>query len=193
MVVATVAPQRVVLEDAEMGLPLASVRPIRVVLVDVDGNPVDPSKPWELAGAWEHSEDVAVVDFPDLGGYQELLVIGQDITAASAANRVFAVSADGGDTWVSGAGEYGIVSNVGEVSEIYYGRGHYTGSAEARSFAFRITPWAVGGAPHLWDGNMGAGIITSTEAFDAMRFLSLADDFSTPVDLTAGSIMIWGR
>ena len=144
-----------------------------------------------LAASWTHSSDVAAIDFPNLGGYRDLVVVGKQLTLAASGIRFFFVSADNLATTISGAGLYTYVDVNGGETDLSFGTPHFTASASARSFAFSITPVGVGGGRKRLAGTV-PGIVETNAALNAIRFSAIESDYSTPTTFTGGSIAIWG-
>jgi len=67
----------------------------------INGRSLAPSYDGEIAAEWAWSTNIPFVPLTNLGAYQKLTVIAQDIEFTSSANASLQVSNDNGATWVT--------------------------------------------------------------------------------------------
>lgn len=93
---------------------------------------------WKLVGSNSPSA-VANVDFTNLGGYNELLVIARALTASVSGVRCMQVSTDNGSTFDTTAANYQIISTAGvEANSAAFMAYHATASTAARTLLAHI-------------------------------------------------------
>jgi hypothetical protein len=147
---------------------------------------------WGLAGSWTYSSDVANVDFTGLGSYNELLIIGRNLTASASGQRCFVVSVDGGSTFYTTSGNYVVVSEAGVVSNTTVFGIHDTANTGARTLVARVTN-TKGDVKACHSNFSSRDILFAASASDinAIRVLPAAP--GTAANLTGGTIHVYGR
>lgn len=141
---------------------------------------------------WAHSTNVSEVIFTGLAKYQEIAVFGKAITLSAEGSRFWQARAVGDSAWIEGNGKYTYFDINGAESDLHWGTTHFTASASARGFNFRVAPWGVAGAKKIITGPLNC-VLEDTRVLDAIRFFAQSGDFSTARNYTGGAIQLWGR
>lgn len=141
---------------------------------------------WELAHHWQWSTNVPNVVVPDLGVYQELLLIGRDLTLNASGFRFFQVSVDNGDTWFTTSGDYVIIATTGIATNAADFGGHGTANAAARTIYAGIRG-NIPGAPKRIDFTAGDALfVGSLSPINAIRLATNVANF------TGGELFVLG-
>lgn len=113
---------------------------------------------WQLAGSgytstgvWDQSVDgsVSAVQFTDLAGAQDIMVIVEDIQKSVSGIPILHVSTDNGSTYRSTSGDYESVSDDGSVSAAGGLGMHLTNATAARTCSVLIRNANVSGIPKI--------------------------------------------
>ena len=141
---------------------------------------------WELVHYWQWSEAVAAVPFTGLGDYQEILVVGRDITLSGSSFRHFQLSTDNGENWFTTNGDYITIANTGVIANRVDISGHATANAAVRSVYFRLSP-NIPGTPKMVRGTESTMFfVGSLDVINALRMYAVAGN------ITGGELFILG-
>lgn len=144
---------------------------------------------WEVAATWTYSSDVAVVDFKDLGGYDELLVLIRDVTLSVSGQREVVVSIDNGSTFMNSSGDYINIASDGTTANAASAVTHATGSTAARSGTFSVVGMRTAALKFCRNhANNAVRLINTTSPLNAIRVKG-----SGGGNLTGGSIVVLAR
>lgn len=142
---------------------------------------------WELVHHWQWSTNVPEVVFPDLGAYQEILVIGRDITITANSFRHFVVSTDNGATWFNTSGDYITVATNGTIANRTDLSGHATSNAGARTVFEHIVA-NIHGVPKLVRGTESNMLfVASLNVINAIKMININSG-----NFTGGELFILG-
>lgn len=130
--------------------------------------------------------------FLNLGAYTEIVLIGSGITLSGSGTRLVEVSTDNGGSWLADSGIYGSPDSNGVETDLYWGRGHYTDTALARSFYMHILPWSVAGGDKMVIANLPQ-IIHVTDPLNAIRVRGWDTVGSVDRTMTGGTLDVWGK
>lgn len=152
------------------------------------------SSAWTLINQWEFSSSGATLHvIGDVSSYNEILIACHDVTTASSAWRCLTVSTDNQTSWGTSVQ---LLTISGEVSGTYAcGFFHSNAASAARSGSIQI--------PKMYPTIWGSSPTTNPAAFRIISLpanithvrVSATTDFTTLsfVNLTGGSVFIWGR
>lgn len=149
----------------------------------------DPPLPgWgEPIQTWTYSGAVANVDFINLGGYREILILGEGITFASSDGPVVRVSSDNGSSYIATSYEASTASTT------YWDLG--SAVTTAHGFDIHIYDFNTSRKPiYVAQGvriGVGSNQRWGTRAagpYNAVRILG-----ASGTNLSAGSIRVYGR
>jgi hypothetical protein len=146
-------------------------------------------------GSWTYSSNVTTVDFIDLSGYKEVLIIVSGVTKDQSRSFCVAVSTNNGSSFLSSSGDYitidasGVPTNQVNIPNI-----HNTNATAARYCQVMIHNFSSTDAhSKLWtpmttQGLGSVGRIPTTSALNAVRVL-----LSGAGNMTGGDIRIYAR
>lgn len=135
------------------------------------------------------SVDIAV------SAYNDVAIIGRDITTASAANRGVYLSVDGGSTFYNTNSDYYVLSTSGTETGVWLCCYHGTGSTSARSIAGQILGLQATGPKLVLNtiGDRSGGFIGSNSPITHIRVGASASSGGALVNMTGGSLYVYGR
>lgn len=147
---------------------------------------------WSIAGSWDWSTNVANVDFKNLGGYSDLMVIVRNVTKSSAGILCTRASVDNGASFYSSSGDYvGISSSGVEANDTVWTAIHGTNTTGPSTGISSHPAAGLNGIPK-WGQSALLGnnllFVASTLPVNALRIFNLAGG-----NLTGGSIRVMGR
>lgn len=145
---------------------------------------------WTLAGIASPAA-AANADFPDLGAYDEILVVARNLTASITGVRAIQVSTDNGATFDTNAANYRLVAATGvegapATPAIAY---HSTNATAARTLIARMTTKGdVKAAKGLSGGDQDIIYVGSVLDINAIRILNHAGG-----TISGGPIYVYGK
>lgn len=144
---------------------------------------------WELIDTVAISSPIANVDFTDLDGYTDVIVILRGIGQTSSGVLLTRVSTDNGATFYSASGNYITIDNVGVTANSTAASSHGSDTTAARWLVTRFTGINVSGSPkECWSNSIGERLfVASTDPVNAIRVTC------TGTTMTGGSIVVVGR
>lgn len=152
---------------------------------------------WSLLSSTTIAAPTANIDV-NVSAYNEVMVIGRNVTTASSATRGVVCSTDGGSTFYNTSGNYVTVSTAGVEANQFICLYHGTATTSARSFGGILWPIKVANAPKWANPTCDAQSQQLFVADDAnpithIRVCSLAASGGALINLTAGSVYVFGR
>lgn len=156
---------------------------------------------WALAGTGQTAVGVydfavdgakASIDFADLGGFNELLVVARGLTNATNSTRALRVSVDNGSNFFGTSGDYVIIGGDGQETNTTAIAGHGTNATAARSFIGHILN--MKGPVKACDMSFSTTapqqclFVASASDIDAVRVLN-----SGGGNMTAGTVRVFAR
>ena len=157
---------------------------------------------WALAGAgqtatgvWDQAVDgtKATVDFTDLSGFSDIMIIARSVTKSIAGALVIQVSVNNGSTYYSTSGDYILTTTAGaESNQIHFGQIIPGSLTAARTGSIILPGINVNGVQKVSDqivANNGAHFfIASTSPINAVRIVG-----GSGGNLTGGKIYCLAR
>jgi hypothetical protein len=151
--------------------------------------------PWDLAGSWTFSMNVAQVDFTGLAGATDIMIIARQVTQSVSTQLALRVSTNNGSSFFSASGDYIILApasgaEANSSAQIFWN----TGATAARSGMVTIVGANVIGAPRpllnpdTSSGNVRLFVADTANDIDAVRVIP-----SGGGNITGGSIYVFTR
>lgn len=148
-------------------------------------------KGWQLVGSWDWTEDIAQAIFPNLEGYNDILVFIIQVTADAPCIRTLRVSDDNGDSFYDSAGDYIDVDNTGSETFVDEINTHSVSSASGRTSITQFINWnneeAIGKLAIAQNNTDPIFRLTMATKLNALAVIGSGGNF------TAGSIRVYGR
>ena len=150
-----------------------------------------PSSPgWVLVDSWTHSGDVANVDFADLGGYSEIMVVTRQITKSVSGLTSLRVSVDNGSNFFATSGNYVFWQDAGSEGSLTGASLHGTQTTAARSGIAVLRGFNVNGVPKEIRPTSRALTILFVASTSPLNAIRIYGDGGG--NLTGGSIYVLG-
>ncbi len=148
---------------------------------------------WTLIGSSTISSTTNSLEF-DLTGFQEVLLLADNIAASATSRRAVQVSVDGGSSWLTGSSDYSAISSSGALSTAALILLTNTDSASGRSGILQLQ---LDGLRLFSVGNVG-GLdrrVTGTAGkINRLRVgCSNTAVFGLAADMTSGAAHVYGR
>lgn len=142
-----------------------------------------------LIGSWTYSSNVATVDFTNLGGFSEYLIVARLLTTSASGFRFFYMSVDNGSNWYTTSGNYVDLAAAGTETNSGDCLGHSTATTAARTLVGRIIGNQNGNPPVIQGLHNGLSklFLASSSPMNALRMAT------TGTNYTGGSVRIYGR
>lgn len=159
---------------------------------DVGGGQVDVAI---SAGAWEliatsTTTGVGFIDFINLAGYTDLLLMGRAVTGSVSSFRGCLCSVNNGSSFYNTSGDYVQVGGNGVETNAVQIDGINAAASAARSFHYLLSGINVTGAPKVCNPTWGTPtfFVASTSPVNAIRYIH-----NTGGNITGGTLYLFGR
>lgn len=151
---------------------------------------------WALLNAYTLSTGTAPINI-DVSSYDEVMVIGRNVTLASSGHRGVFLSVDGGSTYYNSTGDYVAINNTGGEVATYIAGNHETASSSARSFGAHIQGLRINGMPkyirHINQSGYHRLFVASNSPVTHIRISAVAASAGSYINMNAGSIYVMVR
>lgn len=146
---------------------------------------------WALAGSWDHGisgDTASPIPFTGLANYNEILVVGRDITKSVSGILELHVSVDNGANYFTTSGDYKTIAGTGSTADTTRFQLHATNATAARSCMAHLHNLA--NAPPVGFTNVDNVTLFTASAspIDAVRVTA-----SGGGNLTGGTIKVYAR
>jgi hypothetical protein len=151
---------------------------------------------WTLINSYYLSVGTASIDI-DVTSYDEIMIIGRNVTLASSGYRGVFLSVDGGSTYFNTSGDYAAISNTGTEIPTFVAGNHETASSAARDFGAHISALQVNGIPKYIDHINTSGahrlFVASNSPVTHVRIGAVSASAGPYINMNSGTIVVLAK